>query len=221
MHNIRQLLFTLLWLCGGMLAITSAVAQTDTIAPQAKQNSISLLVSMHDYFDGNAVFERVTRYPVLGLEYARQINHNWGFTIATRFCIRDYEYTSPRFFHVGSIRFRAALFTEANLIRRMYSYKGFGIYATAGLNYRYGEEVVNQGRNFGGEPISEIYYLRDPGIRAGLRLQQALPWNFLVASELAFTQYIWRYLKEWPYAQEGKLSTRNMLTMQIGLGYRF
>ena len=76
----------------------------------------------------------------------------------------------------------------------------------------------------------DFYRLRDPGITAGLRMQYDLPTtftvpvlkNFTFAGEGKFTQIIWRYNSSLPNrTYYPNRSTRQMFTLQFGLGYRF
>ncbi len=198
---------------------------------KSKKNSISILVSFHNFFDGHRMFQRKPENaggykPVVkGLEYQRLVSDHLGFVASAKFC--NHAYWDEEEF--GDVAGRGATFFEINAIYLIWKLRGVSLFGLLGPGFRYGNEGVLAAKN-ARERLYDFYKLRDPAITAGLRIQYDLPTtftlplikNFTIAAESKFTQIIWRYNSSLPYRTfYPNRSTRQMFTLQFGLGYRF
>lgn len=210
-----------------------AAAYSQLPAPlvKSKKNAISFLFSYHNFFDGHPMFTRKPQNasgykPVVkGLEYRRMFKERWGFFAS--FKVFDHLYWDANSF--GDVRGRNGSFWDLNVLVQLWAYKGISVIGLAGPSFRYGIEGVFVARYFG-ERLNDFYKLRDPGVTAGLRLQYTFPSSFSVpvaknltaATDVKFMQIIWRYNSFLPYrTYYPNRSTRQMLTLQFGVGYRF
>ena len=214
-------------LCGAANSFSQNAGSTS--AP--KKNAISLLISYHDFYDGHPMFQQKPKNaagykPVVkGLEYQRMIGSRWGFEAG--FKVINHLYWDAN--DLGDVRGRRSTFWELNLLYRIWARKGVSLLLLGGPSLRFGSEEMLTAMDPRGW-FYDFYRLRDPGITAGLRMQYDLPTtftvpvlkNFTFAGEGKFTQIIWRYNSSLPNrTYYPNRSTRQMFTLQFGLGYRF
>ncbi len=208
--------------CNGLFA----QARDSSSTHKQRYNTISVLLSSHDFFDESPIVQRPTSGSIgwmnlaFGLEYARQLDEKNGLILSTTICnINNWYGTYPR--QAGDINFRVAYFFESCYQRQLLHNRHNSLSGIAGVNFRIGEENTLISRT-SYEVNSYSYNLRDVGITAGARGTKDLISNFVISGELKFTQYIYRHaLHQAQVLEFPNRPTRNMLTLQFGLGYRF
>ena len=208
--------------CNGLFAQASDSSSTH----KQRHNTISILLSSHDFFDGSPIVQRPTSGTIgwmnlaFGVEYARQLDEKNGLIISSTICnINNLYGPYPR--RTGDLNFRVAYFIESCYQRQLLRNRHNSLAAIAGVNFRIGDENILLSRPFN-DVNSYSYALRDVGITAGARATKDLISNFVITGELKFTQYIYRHAKHQPLVVEfPNRPTSNMLTLQLGIGYRF
>lgn len=212
-----------------ILAATATFAQPTApviTQPKSKKNTLGLILSMREYFDGSPFWQ--PRYPRvilrwmnlgLGLQYSRKLHERHGFGLSvTAASIHYFSSDLKRgdTFERGILSFDA--FYQVRILHR----KNTECSAIVGPNYRYGFETVlayTDGHNV----LLTNYDLGDIGFSIGIRLSQSILRNLILSPEIRFTSYVYRHARHQPrYTTEfPNRPTRHMLTLQLGLGYRF
>lgn len=208
-----------------LLAATVVVAQTPAQDERKKKNAIGLTVGLNEFFDGNPLWQ--ARFPgtmrwvnlTYGLEYDRKLNDRHGFVAASKVTVIHYFSSDLEY---GQTSSRSNLTFEAYYQRKLWASRTSSLIAFLGANFRWGSETVHL-YSFGTEPILLDYDLKDPGLLAGLRGTKEIFWNLMVSGELRFTEYVYRYAAhQWHYPDEfPNRPTRHLLSLQLGLAYRF
>jgi hypothetical protein len=210
----------------GTTRTSNAQRTKENSADGSKANTVSLIVSLHDFFDGNGILHLDQEGQALwtnagwGIDFARYCNAQWGWYGSVKYYHAAYYY-QPTPLQAGDVFKREVILTEGGIQRCLLSSRRTKVSGLGGLQFRLGEEpiVVAHG-NF--DVLLDEYPLRDLGISGGLRGQQVLVWNFVLAGEVKFTQYLWRFENGKDHAiRYPNRSTRNMLSLQMGLGYNF
>lgn len=198
-------------------------------AVHPRNNTISLLVSFHDFFATTLPTKsRVATFlfiPTLGLQYARQLTEKDGVVISGKFYGRQRFYyinTEPPCTRDAQVLRRQVTFLDVDYARRLYARHGKLIFGTIGIGFRYGYERLVSCIPKSFEP--EYFPLRDVGISVGIRGVAPIGKRFQLSSDLKFTEFVYRYYHIFDsfytnFARHG--TTRRMVALQIGIGYRF
>lgn len=219
------LLLAVLWMAGRVYGQGGEAA----LPKKVKNNALEINVMLHEFFDRNPVMEtRYTKYDrwtnhSYGLSYTRRLKGLHGLEAAFKLVGIDYidvRVGQPKI--PGWVVHRLYLNVDLLYARQLAASKSTELRGLAGVSFRYGGE--SQTTSWGGwHQHSQYFRLCDPGMTFGLRLTQALPWNFQVAGALKYTYYVFRYDKpEDSYLRMFTTgASQQSLTMQVGLGYRF
>ena len=212
-----------------ILGIVNKLYAQDTLlhkVPKPKKNAFEVHALLHDFFDRNPIVQTKSIGAIgwtnlsYGLGYTRHWKAHGIEATARAFHIQYYEVLrGPK--PPGWVYGRYGYIFELLYTYRFAEIKRMEFRALLGANFRYGDEhqVVSYGPL---DILPEFYELRDPGITGGLRGVQLLPWNFQVSGELKYTFYVYRHTKPRDYMRQyTDGTTRHMLTMQLGIGYRF
>jgi hypothetical protein len=205
---------------------------SDTVGvARSTRNSIGFQISFHEFFAHYATVpsgDRILIFalkPSFGLEYTRQRPNKdlWAFS-AKFYPLHEYKFDpNPPCTRDGQIIWRRMGLLQADYLRHLISRKKASLFATIGLNFRYGSEYVASCiPRWYGEP--DDIALRNIGIAVGMRGNIPIGRRIQFSGGLKFTEYLYRRfhgIDPWytNWAKHG--STRHMLTVQLGVGYRF
>ena len=196
-----------------------------------KNNAISLVWGQPYFFDGNAlVFHPHIGYHLFhnlswGIRYQRQLSLKSGFEVTFDAFGRWYPLTRHCDGHLNGIVVERAMVNFGGAyLHRLYQRNRISISWLVGANFRTGYEVFSSACSGGGDQLGSGIVLRDLGLTTGLQASLALPCNFQLSSQLKFTEQVYRNTQVGEsfyqnYAAHG--STRHMLALNIGIGYRF
>jgi hypothetical protein len=211
-----------------LMTATLAFSQVPDSLPtqRRKNNFVGVTFSVHEFFDGSPIIQSPTPGTLawmnvfLGLEYSRRLGQKNGFEASVALGGPAYWYGPyPRY--PGDMFTRTVLFSELAYQRYLLESRRTTLAGIVGGNFRMGDEAV--AANLGAlSVLLEDYSLLDLGISVGARGTKLLFWNVVLSAELKFTQYVYLWEKHnntyFPFHNR---PTSNMLTMQMGLGYRF
>lgn len=202
-------------------------------AQKTKKNQFEIFVPICHFFDGSntnwglLVDEKNRNGEIIGkelpatvgLQYSRAININHGIRLSAYHY--GINYTRPNnAFAVGEVNQRMYTMFIAGYSYRLLSYSSLDILVLADLNYRTGHERITVVPfNFHSGMASAIH--NDLGLSLGTRLQQHLVWGFLLSLEAKYTRMLYLYDSYADYYNLNQKPTTNILTFQLGLGYRF
>lgn len=190
-------------------------------------NCIALTLATREHFDGTPLIQiRHAGLPTwmnigLGLEYSRKIGlrHGLSVSIAGQSTRYYFDNVYPR--KMGDVIERGGFFFEVAYWMKLLQYKHWQFDALMGVQYRHGLEFVLN--DLSPTEINSTWYnLREPGISVGFKANRLLFWRIEFNSAVKFTQYFFRFDDGSLHGQNyPNRSTRNMLTIQAGLGFRF
>jgi hypothetical protein len=210
------------------LATSSGFTQSASSTPRQKNknNTLSIITSLHEFFDGSPIMQAYRPKGIgwtnlaFGLEYDRKIAGRHGFILATTFAA--IRYYSPYVHKAGDMVDRGGLLFDGAYQYRFYQTTRNQIAALLGVNFRYGYEDAAAAL-YVNHIVLHSYDLADLGISLGVRGSHVLFSNFVLTGDLRYAQYVYVHS---PFANQYGLvlhnrPTRNMLTLQLGLGYQF
>jgi hypothetical protein len=230
MRSIDRREFLLMILVAAlMMAATKASPQNkaENVQPKLSKNCITFSLSNREHFDGSPYMQpryfgrRGWMKLGMGLEYSRMIGSQSGLSLSINSLLANYYIDAQNPLQVGDVVRRDGGLLELDYNRKLATLGEWPVYGLLGFNYRFGYESV-----FVYEYFSEIkstwYILKEPGISVGLRTSRHLFWRLELNGLIKFTQFFLRYDDGSAHGDHYfNRSTRNMLTMQLGLGFRF
>ncbi len=220
--------------------INDSLAQT--ISSSNNKNTLELFYVISHFFDGtytnwfllapihsnyvrdnnNQIIDYDVEYVLppltLGIQYTRKYNDRNSARISAMSYLFGYNMDNIE---------------RGEVIRRQYGLYSIGwIHKLLGndkktinfigeLNYRNGTEsiYIYQPRRF--EIRVESLTLKDVGLSTGLKIEQIVPFNFVISIEAIYSRFIYRYSKGVDFFGQHKNSTPNTFTLKLGLGYQF
>jgi hypothetical protein len=90
-----------------------------------------------------------------------------------------------------------------------------------GIDYRHGEETILLMHTFPNESIWYTYFLKDFGLSVAFEAEIALFWHIYASGQVEYTRFVYTYSKGPPGYKHFDGPSKNMLSFQLGLGYRF
>jgi hypothetical protein len=156
----------------------------------------------------------------VGIEYARRLDRKNGLLASVTFVPLIYAFGDKERFG-GDVVYRTLYLMALSYRRRLLAVDALSVDGFLGVNFRAGHESVLLAV-YGREAVYHSYPLRDWGLSAGCRGSYALHPRLELGAQLKMTTYLIRYgkLRDDPFDFPNR-PTRNMLTLQLGLGYRW
>ncbi len=163
-------------------------------------------------------------HPSLGLEYSRNLIRDSRVLVSAKYYIGGFLHVvvEEPCTNAGQIDQRQMELFELAYQGKLLSYQGARIAGILGLNFRLGRELIVSCNPQFWE--GDLRPLRDLGLVIGLSGIVPLGKRLEIGTALKYTEYVYRrggYYNAW-YSNFAKFgSTRHMLSLQFGLGYRF
>jgi len=238
---MRAIILTFLTTAVTLIGVNSdLVAQK--VAIKNKRNSVEIYFPVKHFFDGTEtnwllikpyeVFKVDNQGHVIGIDkkfglpftFGLQYNRSLLNSDIIRFSIAEY-YMDYGDIHrdkkPGEVITRAYGLFSVGYLYQILRNNHTSLQANAELNYRYGYEMIHIYYPNWFEARWEVLDLSDIGLSAGFRVEQSLPYNFLISGEAKYTRFVYRASKGIDFFGQHKDTTSNTLTIKFGIGYRF
>jgi hypothetical protein len=225
-----------------VVTILSVLACFVTLSPQgnaqpadSKQRSISNPnavegnLSFQTFFDGYGMMQTDKRDERIGLDW---MNPRFGITYKRRLTkwnainvhlsrIRtSYFPDSSRAYEPGDFTFRDFFLVKANYMRYLIFNDRIKLKGKGGVAYRHGIEEYHEYYS-SIEYVGDFYKLRDIGASVGVELEIQLVWQIFWSGKCSYTGFLYTYDEPRQKYPVGDGPTKNMLSVQTGLGFRF
>ena len=170
---------------------------------------------------GKVYLKDVYRLPyTIGIQYTRYNRNNSAFRLTVTGYAKAYPHNEV--YEPGDAIGRQIAIFSIGYLHPLIGNDRTMIEALGDLNLRVGSETYHVATPRWFEAVVHDQGLLDPGISAGLRASTILFWNVLFSGEARYTRIIYREDNGRPPAFEGDHgSSVNLLTLKLGLGYRF
>ena len=206
---------------------SESATRTSEQGPSSGRSCLTLSLCHRSYLDG-APFIQV-RYPFkpkwlntcfsLGFTQQLGIRNAIHISVSNSRAIYYVDDSYPS--EPGDVTERNGLLLELSFYRLLTVAKDWHAYAMLGASYRRGSEFVFRYRYLNELNVS-WYNLRDPGIHLGLFVKRPLFWRLNLDLQLKFTQFFLRFDDGTVHGEHYvNRSTRNMLSIDTGLGFNF
>lgn len=217
-----------------LLLVTSiAQGQVDTSRQMddgqlERPNAIQADVYAQTFMDGRGFIQKDNvgegnnwlnlRY---GLSYKRSFKNRHAVSASvSRFSTTYYPGHDPYRFQPRDVAGRRFWHFEANYLYHLIQDERFIIKSSIGADYRYGRsDIFIRYGAFYGERIHDGYIYKDLGLSAGLEVEAKIVWHVYLSSKIEYTRYVFLYEEVHRGLDFGP--PKNMLSLQLGLGYRF
>jgi hypothetical protein len=200
------------------------------VSKDSTRNMIAITASCHEFFTAlpiasdSWVVSDVLGHPSLGLEYSRNLIRDSRVLVSAKYYIGGFLHVvvEEPCTNAGQIDQRQMALFELAYQGKLLSYQGARIAGILGLNFRLGRELIVSCNPQFWE--GDLRPLRDLGLVIGLSGIVPLGKRFEIGTALKYTEYVYRrggYYNSW-YSNFAKFgSTRHLLSLQFGLGYKF
>ena len=209
-------------------------AQQDTVYQRGvgqweQPNIITANMSFQTFMDGNGFIknENVGHENWLNIRYGgtykRSFNKKHAMEVSiSRLSTSFHSGKNRHRFKPGDYMGRYFWLFEANYLYNLIQNRHIRIKGAFGADYRYGSETyfVRYGA-FHPEYQYGLYRLKDIGLSTGVEAEVKLFWHVHMTAEVEYTRFVFTYDKEFPRFEFDPGPTKNMLSFQLGLGYRF
>jgi len=214
----------------GLLSVnTVLVAQETSKNFKIKQNSLELLFPYYNFMDGSP---KLPLYYVgpdnFGIAYNRiSKSQNSILNINFKYLQIWYQGTdSNTFYTQGDIIIRHILFYTGVFYKNLFTLHlpcyihSVSLFTGTGINFRSGTELIHDSY-FGWEELNHSRVLNDIGLQVSLLTKIDLPYNLVLTGNIDFLRYIYLYYTGIGVPSYDKGPTKNLITFQLGIGYRF
>lgn len=152
-----------------------------------------------------------------GLTYKRKVD-KYNSISASLSYLHTTDLSGPdrELWDAGEFLKRTMLLIEANHLHSLFHKKSVKLQLSSGLDFRYGKEVYHTTKD-----QADRYRLKDFGLSVGFGAEIELFWDTYFSSKVEYTRFLYTYAKNQPKIKIDPGPTKNMLSLQIGLGYRF
>ena len=209
-------------------------AQPDTVYQKGngqweRPNLITANMSFQTFMDGNGFIknEHVGHGNWLNIRYGgtykRSFNKKHAMEVSVNRISFSYEtWTNIHNYETGDYLSREFWLFEANYLYNLIQNKHIRIKGGIGADYRYGYEAIFLAHGaYQFEHHFLKYRLKDVGLSTGIEAEVKLFWHVHMTAEVEYTRFVFTFEKEKPRWDFDPGPTKNMLSFQLGLGYRF
>jgi len=220
------------------------VTYSQIIDVKSKRNIIEVYLPISHFFDGTPTnwfvlvpvkesivhqgpngpyitFQEVYKFPYnFGLQFSHRLDNKWGYKISLIGYSMGYPYGRDK--KAGDVIGRAYGLLSAGVLHNLIGDNRKRIEALGELNFRagYEEQHVSYPKWF--EARVEAQTMFDLGMTLGLQGYTTLFRNLVLTGGVKHTYFLYRYSDANPPIFSGDRGTsRNTLTIKLGLGYQF
>lgn len=225
-------------LAGSIGSANNIFSQSDSSA-KLRKNIVEISIGYPTALEGR-IFKRVRgekwTEPVhrsFGIAYLRYFGkRNWALEISSRNWWGGY--TGPNtdigeldmvWHKQGDILSRTSGYISGAIHWPIIDHEKIRWYASSDLTYRYGFELlaISHHLTSGGWPelIAGGMRQRDIGVSLGTRFSWFPVWRIALSTDFRYTRFIYRYYKPDPSHDWDKGTTKNLLMLQLKLGFCF
>ena len=213
-------------------------AQQDTVYQRGdgqweRPNLITANMSFQTFMDGNGFIknEHVGHGNKLNIRYGgtykRSFNKKHAMEVSISRLSTSFYHSGKdlQSFERGDYLGRYFWLFEANYLYNLIQNRHIRIKGGIGADFRHGSEsfLVSASNLNGVYPESKFagYRLNDIGLSTGMEAEVRLFWHVHMTAKVEYTRFVFTYEKEKPRWDFDPGPTKNMLSFQLGLGYRF
>jgi len=192
-------------------------------------NAVEGNLSFQTFFDGYGMMQTDKRderigldwmSPRFGITYKRRLTKWNALSVHLSRIRTSYFPDSSRAYEPGDFTFRDFYLVKANYMRYVIFNDRIKIKGKGGLAYRHGRESYHI--TYGPfESVGDYYKLQDIGVTVGVELEVQLVWQIFWSGKCSYTRFLYTYDEPRQKYPVGDGPTKNMLSVQTGLGFRF
>jgi hypothetical protein len=158
-----------------------------------------------------------------GVTYKRRFTARHAVSVSVNRLLTSFEPKDNKRkpWDLGEVQARLFWLFEADYRYYLLYNDKLKIKGTAGLDYRHGHETIHMWYRGLHEKIGGGYDLKDFGLSAGFEAEIELFWHIYASGQVEYTRFVYIYSKGPPGYKHSDGPSKNMLSFQLGLGYRF
>ncbi len=227
-----------------VLFSTTTASYSQIVDANGKRNIIEVYLPISHFFDGTPTnwyvlvpmtesivhqgpngpyitFQENYKFPhTLGFQFSHRLDKIWGYKISLLGYSIGYPYGRDK--KPGDATARGYGLLSAGLSHKLIGNNSKRIEALGELNFRAGFEDHHVYYPSWFESRVETQELLDFGVTLGLQGHTRLFWNLVLTGGVKYTRYLYRYSDGKPPEFSGdKGTSKNTLTLKLGLGYQF
>jgi len=227
-----------------VLISTTTKSFSQIVADTERRNIVEVYLPICHFFDGTPTnwyllvpmkesvlhqgpngpyitFNEVQKLPhTIGFQFTHRLDNIWGYKISLLGYSMGYPYGRDK--EPGDATARGYGLLSAGLLHKLIGNDSKRIDALGELNFRAGFEDHHVYYPNWFESRVETQELLDFGVTLGLQGHTRLFWNLVLTGGAKYTRYLYRYSNGKPPEFSGdKGTSKNTLTLKLGLGYQF